>query len=89
MNLERGRAELPDEDLDKARDAVAKNSALEIPLVLAYFYFRRLESPEMPELVPDEDGSDRWIDLSLKHHGNHTRRYAGLYNGGPTFSQVI
>ena len=72
MNLERMRAELPDEDLDKARDAVAENSALEVLLVLAHIYFRRVGSPEMPELVPDEDVFDRWIDLSFKHHGNHT-----------------
>ncbi len=87
-NLERMRAPLSDDDLEAGREAVAKNAQLEALLILAHIYGRRMGSDAMPSLEPDEEEAERWIEISFDHHGPHSRRYVGMFNGRRAFSDV-
>jgi len=39
-------------------------------------------------LEPDEEEAERWIEISFDHHGPHSRRYVGMFNGRRAFSDV-
>ena len=63
VHLEELRAEFSEAELDAAREAVAEHATFEVLLILAHIYYRRMGRAQMPSLQPDEEESDRWIEV--------------------------
>lgn len=88
VHLEELRAEFSEAELDAAREAVAEHATFEVLLILAHIYYRRMGRAQMPSLQPDEEESDRWIEVSEQYYGIHSQRYVGMFEGRKLISNA-